>query len=153
MRLAALIRPELIFPEVGGSDRPSILRFFAERIACEEDLETEWLYRKLLEREELGTTGIGGRVAVPHCRCDQINEAVLAVGLSDEGVEFGASDGKLVHLFFVIVSPASDPQQNLRVLAAIARWAHSEGNVERVLAESNRHAILEVLAEVQDEWS
>ena len=146
MQLAALTRSDLIFPRVGGDDSTSVLRFFADRIADVCHLDAATLFDRLAEREQLSSTGIGGGVAVPHCRLNSIDEAILAVGLAPQGISFEATDGDPVRLFFVIVSPKSDPQVNLKLLSAIAHWVKEEGNVERILHLPTRPAILELLA-------
>ena len=151
MQLSTLISPDLVFPRISGGNRRAVLRFFAERIADHEALDSRALLESLEEREELGSTGIGGGVAIPHCRLPDLGEAVLAVGIADPPVAFGATDGQPVQLFFVIVSPRSDPQQNLRLLAAISRWVGGEGNVQRLLELPSVPAMIELLAQVTDD--
>jgi mannitol/fructose-specific phosphotransferase system IIA component (Ntr-type) len=146
MPLSEFTRSELIFPDLGGHDRESILRFFAERLAEAADLDVEPVHRGLVEREELGSTGIGGGVAIPHARVGHLKRALMAVGLAPAGIEFGAIDGKPVRVFFVIISPQEDPQQNLRSLAAVSRWVKEEGNVEALLAMPSPAAMVEALA-------
>ncbi|HVS64493.1 MAG TPA: PTS sugar transporter subunit IIA [Thermoanaerobaculia bacterium] len=146
MPLSAFTRSELIFPELGGHDRDSILRFFAERLAEAAGLDVEDVHRGLVEREDLGSTGIGGGVAIPHARVAGLDRALMAVGLAADGIDFGAIDGQPVRVFFVIVSPKEDPQQNLRSLAAVSAWVKEEGNVEALLAMPSSAAMAEALA-------
>ncbi|HVS15516.1 MAG TPA: PTS sugar transporter subunit IIA [Thermoanaerobaculia bacterium] len=146
MPLSALTRSELIFPELGGHDRETTLRFFADRMAESAGLDADEVYRGLLEREELGSTGIGGGVAIPHARVDGLDRALLAVGLAPDGIPFAAVDGEPVRAFFVVVSPRKDPQQNLRCLAAVSAWIKERGNVEALLAMPSAVAMQEALA-------
>jgi nitrogen PTS system EIIA component len=146
MPLSTLTRSELIFPDVGGHDRESILRFFAERIAESAGLDADALFQGLLEREKLGSTGIGGGVAIPHARVDGLDQALLAVGLAPEGIQFDAVDAHPVRVFFVVVSPRKDPQQNLRCLAAVSSWVKVAGNVDALLAMPSAAAMKEALA-------
>ena len=148
MQLANLIKSELVFSAVEVPGSREALWFFAQKIADSGPLNADAVYKALEERESLGSTGIGGGVAIPHCRMKGIKHALLAVGISRSGVAYEAADGKPVQLFFVIVSPQSDPQQNLKILSAISRWVREEGNVDKVLALSEPEAILEALAEV-----
>lgn len=153
MQLASLTSPDLVFPRVTGADRSSVLRFFAERIAKHESLDSDELLSSLEEREELGSTGIGGGVAIPHCRLPGIREALLSVGIASPGVPFGATDDQPVQLFFVIVTPSSEPQQNLRLLAAISRWVKVDGNVGQMLELPSVPAMIELLAQASGESS
>ena len=146
MPLSAFTRRELIFPELGGLDRDSILRFFADRLAEATGVDADEIFRGLVEREQLGSTGIGGGVAIPHARVGHLDHALLAVGLAPEGIDFDAIDGEPVRVFFVVVSPKDDPQQNLRYLAAVSSWVKEAGNVEALLAMPSPVAMVEALA-------
>jgi mannitol/fructose-specific phosphotransferase system IIA component (Ntr-type) len=71
---------------------------------------------------------------------------VLAVGIAPTGIDVQAADGQPARLFFVIVSPKSDPRQNLKFLQAVSRWVREPGHVEEILAHSSQAEILELLA-------
>jgi PTS system nitrogen regulatory IIA component len=146
MQLASLTRTRLVFPDLGVQDRDSVLRFFADRIGEVHSVDADQVFHGLLEREQLGSTGIGGGVAIPHCRIDGIDSAVLAVGIAPAGIDVQAADGQPARLFFVIVSPKSDPRQNLKFLQAVSRWVREPGHVEEILAHSSQEEILELLA-------
>ncbi|MEM6704574.1 MAG: PTS sugar transporter subunit IIA [Acidobacteriota bacterium] len=148
MPLASQLRTEHVFADIVAADGESALRFFAERMCSSIGIDSDALLEALEERESLGSTGIGGAVAIPHCRVETLKEAVLAVGICRDGVPYGAADGKPVKLFFLIVSPKSDPQQNLKLLSAISRWVREAGNVDRVLALDTRDAIYAALADL-----
>ena len=146
MELEALTRPDLIFPELPGSDRASALWALAESLAEAGAIpDAHQVYDKLLEREELGSTGIGHGVAIPHCKVKHLSEVVVAIGITREAVGFGASDGLPVRLFFVVLSPEKAPAAHLKSLAAISRWVQAESHVERILDRPDREAILELL--------
>ncbi len=145
--LLGFTTPELVFPDLAGLDRDGVLRFFAREIArVHPDLDAETVLARLEEREALGSTGIGHSIAVPHCRAEAIQDAVIAVGVARRGIDFAALDGKPVRVFFVVVSAASEPKQNLRCLAAISSWAKRPENVERLVEARTREEILETLA-------
>ena len=144
--LQALTRADLIYSRLPETDRESILRELSRRLAeggVVADGET--LYRLLEEREELGSTGIGHGVAVPHCKVDGLDRVVLAVGLSKEEIDFDSADGLPVRVFFVLLSPPDQPAAHLQSLAAVSRWAQGEGHLERLLACSDTAEIFTVL--------
>lgn len=140
MGLGSLTRPELILSDLTAADSApadTVLRVFADRIAeagaVGKAKDAGELFRRLREREQLSSTGIGSGVAIPHCKMPGLKQAVLAVGLAPQGVDFGASDGQPVRLFFVVVSPETSPAEHLRVLASISRWIKTGRHAERLL--------------------
>ncbi|OGR83387.1 MAG: hypothetical protein A2902_03025 [Elusimicrobia bacterium RIFCSPLOWO2_01_FULL_64_13] len=75
----------------------------------------------LLEREELGSTGIGQGIAIPHGKSDSVTEVVAALGISKRGIDFDALDGEPVYLFFMLVAPSNAAGIHLKILAKISR--------------------------------
>ena len=89
-----------------------------------DDLES--VIRAILGREELGSTGIGQGVAVPHTRHPTLHRLIGTVALSRRGVDFAALDGELVDIFFLLVSPQNQPGDHLRALENISRHLKDE---------------------------
>jgi PTS system nitrogen regulatory IIA component len=75
----------------------------------------------LLNREALGSTGIGQGVAIPHGKCNAVNSLVGAFGVSAGGIDFGSLDGGPVHLFFLLIAPEDSAGPHLKALARISR--------------------------------
>lgn len=151
MTLASLIGPELIFPKLSGSDRPTVLRDLAQRIAGLDLVpDADALYQKLWEREQLGSTGIGSGVAIPHCKMKGLERAILAVGRVSHGVDFGAVDGAPVTVLFLLVSPNDSPAEHLQALAAISRWVKADRHVASILEAPDTSAIHALLEDEGD---
>lgn len=146
MRLGSLIRPDLIFPDLPAADRAEVLRAFARRLA-ERGLvqDADALFDRLWEREQLGSTAIGGGIAIPHCKVDRLKSGIVSVGRVPAGVDFGATDGQPVRLFFLVISPSQAPAEHLQILAAISRWIKGGGRVEALLAQPDANALFEYL--------
>ena len=83
--------------------------------------QCESIIEAILKREELGSTGIGRGVAVPHTKHPSVTELVGTVAVSEEGVDFDSLDGEKVHLLFLLVSPPDRPGDHLRALENISR--------------------------------
>jgi PTS system nitrogen regulatory IIA component len=145
MPLANLIRPDLVLADLPATHAEEVLALVTDRIASATGLDAASLRKRLAEREELGSTGIGGGVAIPHCRMEGIDSSIIAVGVVPAGVDYGAVDHKPVKVFFVIVSPKNDPSQNLRCLAEVSRWVKEPGNIERLLEMPSKATVLEAL--------
>jgi mannitol/fructose-specific phosphotransferase system IIA component (Ntr-type) len=146
--LEALTDPQLIFPALESTDAQGVLGEMAARLAEAGAVgDAAPLLECLWEREQLGTTAIGHGVAIPHCKLDGLDRVVVAVGFAPAGVDFGAADGQPVRLFFLVASPSRSPAEHLQCLAAISRWVRSPQRVERLLAQHEPGAILELLRE------
>lgn len=146
MRLASLTRPELIFPDLPAQDKDAVLRALAARIAALGLVrDAEDLFQKLREREQLGSTGIGSGIAIPHCKLPGLSEGAVAIGMVPDGVDFGAADGQPVRLLFLVLSPSTSPGEHLQVLATISRWIKATGNADRILELRDPAAVVQHL--------
>jgi mannitol/fructose-specific phosphotransferase system IIA component (Ntr-type) len=146
--LGALTRPDLIFPDLPATDSQGVLRALADRVASQGLTRNgEELFQKLWEREQLGSTGIGQGVAIPHCKLKGLARGVVAVGLVPPGIDFGAVDGKPVRVFFLVVSPAESPAEHLQILAALSRWIKADDHAGRLLALHDPAAVYDLLRE------
>jgi fructose-specific phosphotransferase system IIA component len=86
----------------------------------------ESIVEAIMKREELGSTGIGRGVAVPHTKHPSVKELVGTVAVSEAGVDFDSLDGEKVHLLFMLVSPPDRPGDHLRALENISRQLRDE---------------------------
>jgi PTS system nitrogen regulatory IIA component len=126
MKLSELISDDLILLSLQGTDPSSVLREFAEAVtAAGKYTDAQSLFEHLYDREKQESTGIGNGVSIPHCKLDNLQEVVIAVGYSRQGVPFHAVDGKPTHFFFMVISPASSSVLHLRALAALSRLLRS----------------------------
>jgi mannitol/fructose-specific phosphotransferase system IIA component (Ntr-type) len=148
VRLGSLVRPELIYNDLAATDRPGILRAMAERVAAQGLVgDAGELFAKLWERESLGTTGIGAGIAIPHCKIQGLAQGVVAVGISQQGIDFAALDAQPVHVLFLVVSPAESPAEHLQVLAAISRWIKGGRHAEILRSLHSAEDLYRFLAE------
>ncbi len=109
------------------------------------DGEVEKVIRAILGREELGSTGIGMGVAVPHTRHTTLTRLIGTVALSKRGVDFAALDGDPVTIFFLLVSPQSQPGDHLRALENISRHLKDERFVRFLRQAQTRQEVNQVL--------
>ena len=109
------------------------------------------LLETLKKREELGSTGVGKGIAIPHCRSLLVKDLHLVIGRSKKGVDFGALDGKQVHLFFLIVaSPLEPSNQYLIVLGKVAQIAREITKDQRILEIDEKSEFIRFLGEVEE---
>lgn len=106
MNLTSLLRADRINLDLTGRKKADVLRELVAMVKQDEGMES--LLQTLMKREELGSTGIGKGIAIPHGRSLLIDKLELAVGRSAKGVEFDSIDKKPAHLFFLIIAPPQD---------------------------------------------
>lgn len=127
MRLADVLKEENIISELDATDKREVLDEMVSDLSSRlAGLNREKLLEALLEREKLGSTGIGHGVAIPHGKLKGIDEIVVSFGRSRKGVDFNSTDDKPVYLFFLIVAPENSAAAHLKVLASISHLLKSQ---------------------------
>ena len=124
MKFADFINVDSIRADLQAADKESVIREMVGALAeagqiNESDLDG--ILKAIMKREELGSTGIGRGVAVPHTKHPSVDRLVGTVAVSSTGVEFNSLDGERVQLFFLLVSPPDRPGDHLRALENISR--------------------------------
>lgn len=112
-----------------------------------EEATSKKVIKALMDREELGSTGIGAGVAVPHAKHDSITDLVGAFGRSKKGINFDALDGEPVHVLFLLLSSKSASGAHLEALAYISRLVRDEKFVKFLRDAKDVAGIRELLAE------
>jgi mannitol/fructose-specific phosphotransferase system IIA component (Ntr-type) len=124
MKFADFVVSGAIRAELAAHDKEGVIREMIQALMdagqIEED-EFESIVKAIFKREELGSTGIGRGVAVPHTKHPSVDRLVGNVALSRGGVDFDSLDGEKVHLFFLLISPPDRPGDHLRALENISR--------------------------------
>ena len=122
MRISEFLSPEALIADLQARDKQAVLREISAVLArAHPSLKEERLVEVLREREKLGSTGIGEGVAIPHGKLPGLGNLVAAFGVSRQGVDFEAIDGKPTHLFFALVAPENSAGVHLKALARISR--------------------------------
>ncbi len=134
MKLRELFTPDVVNLHLTSKSKTEVLEQLVSLLQLDEKSEGI-LCKTLKRRENLGSTGIGRGIAIPHCRSLVVSRLRLAYGRKRGGVEFKAIDDEPVHNFFLIVAPPLEvSNQYLPVLGKIAQFAKEE-DVPRLLAE------------------
>jgi nitrogen PTS system EIIA component len=122
MKLSELFQEENIIPELKAKDKKGVLEeMVGVLVKHEPHLDKNALVHVLLERERLGSTGIGDGVAIPHGKASEVNQPRIAFGRSRKGLDFESMDGEPTHLFFLLVAPENSASIHLQALARIAK--------------------------------
>ena len=126
MRLVDYLKPELVKLGLEGRKAKEILPELAALVARGTGADARQIEAALRERERMGSTAVGGGVAIPHAKCDALSEMVVAIGVHREGVPFGAPDRRPVNLFVVLLGPSGAADEHLRLLSGAARLFRSQ---------------------------
>jgi fructose-specific phosphotransferase system IIA component len=124
MKFIDFVSRDAVRTNLEVDSKEQVIRSMAESLKdagkiAEDQLES--IVEAILKREELGSTGIGRGVAVPHTKHPSVKELVGTVAVSEDGVDFSSLDGEKVHLLFMLVSPPDRPGDHLRALENISR--------------------------------
>jgi PTS system fructose-specific IIA component/PTS system nitrogen regulatory IIA component len=154
MKFADFISREAIRAELRADDKEGVIREMIQALLEAGKIETsefESIVKAILKREELGSTGIGRGVAVPHTKHPSVDRLIGTVAVSREGVDFNSLDGERVQLFFLLISPPDRPGDHLRALENISRQlrddtfckflkkAKTAGEIEQLLDEADNN--------------
>jgi PTS system nitrogen regulatory IIA component len=146
--IAGLLQPEDIFPDLAAGTKEEVLAELAAGVAGHyPGLDRDKITAILLERERLGSTGIGDGIAIPHGKLGRLEQPVLAFGRSRKGVAFSALDGKPVKLFFLLLAPEEAAGIHLKMLARISRILKDPAVRARLLEAPDVAAMLAVIQE------
>ena len=133
MELREFFSEDAIKPELDGSSKDEILKELIGLLKLDEKSDS-MLFKMLKRRENLGSTGIGRSIAIPHCRSLVVNKLRVAFGRKSNGLDFKAIDEKPVKFFFLIVAPPLEvSNQYLPVLGKIAQFSKESDVPERLL--------------------
>lgn len=122
MRLEDVLREDCVLPDLEATEKRELLDEMVTDLSTKiEGLSREDLLEAILEREQLGSTGIGYGVAIPHAKISGFDRIIVSFARSKVGVAFQSTDEKPVNLFFLIVAPENSTAAHLKVLASISR--------------------------------
>jgi mannitol/fructose-specific phosphotransferase system IIA component (Ntr-type) len=144
MKLVEFFSPDEVDLHLDASGKEEALKELVELLSVNE--KSEELFRLLKKRENLGSTGIGKGVAIPHCRSLVVDRLRVVYGRKAEGLDFGAIDGKPVHHLFLIVAPPVEiSNQYLPVLGKIAQFCKDPKNLSSLNAVESAEEFFGVL--------
>ena len=148
MKLSEVLRPECIAAGLEVADKEGALREVAQlakRCSLLETVDAETLVKGLKDRENLGSTGFGNGIAIPHCRLEGVPDFVVGAMTVPSGVGFDASDGQDIRIIAFIVGPSGEAAPHLRILSALSLALSAPGVRERMIAARTPQDLLECL--------
>ncbi len=110
------------------------------------------LVRVLLERERLGSTGIGGGIGIPHGKLRGLSSLILGFGLSRQGVDFESMDGRPTHIFFLLLTPEDSAGLHLKLLARLSRLLKNDDFKRRLLQAGTPNEIIDAIRDEDEDF-
>ena len=153
MKILDLLDRNCILPALKAGNKKEVLEELAAPLVPGPDgLGLKNVVDVLMDRERLGSTGIGDNIAIPHGKLPNLSRLRLAFGRSLKGVDFDSMDGKPTHLFFLLLAPINSAGLHLKALAKISRMLMSQSFRESLMKAASVDEIYQLLAERDAEF-
>lgn len=153
MKILDILDKRLIVPQLISTTKVGILREMVRVLAQNEtQVDEESMLEILLERESLGSTGIGDGVAIPHGKSKDVKKLIASFGRSLPGMDFQSMDGKPTHLFFLLVAPENSAGVHLKALARISRLMKELGFRKRLMEAQSADEIYLLFSEGDEKY-
>jgi PTS system nitrogen regulatory IIA component len=149
MKLGDYLDKDLVLYDLASATKPEVLAELLAPVGAKyTELDTDHAVRVLLDRETLGTTGIGDGIAIPHGKLEDLEQVIVVVGRSVGGVEFAALDHKPCTIFFLVLAPEQVAGMHLRILAQVSRVLKDDGFRREFMGAESFEALWKLLEEV-----
>jgi len=153
MKFADFILSDAVKAEIKATDKQGVIREMLQSILDAGGMkkeEYEGIVKAIIKREELGSTGIGRGIAVPHTKHPSVQRLVGCVAVCADGIDFDSLDCEKVHLFFLLISPPDCPSDHLRALEHITRQLKDDTFCRFLKQSKTKEDILSLLREADD---
>ncbi|MDX2439174.1 MAG: PTS sugar transporter subunit IIA [Desulfobacterales bacterium] len=152
MKILDVLQKESIISDLKSQDKKGILEELVAPIASITGVNHKDLVRVLMDREQLGSTGIGGGIGIPHGKLKQLESLALGFGLSRKGVDFESMDNQPTHIFFLLVTPENSTGLHLKMLARVSRILKHDQFKAKLLSATNTDEIFSIIKEEDEEF-
>ncbi len=150
MRISALLNSETITCGLMSQDKEGVIAELAEPLAKISGMAVEELIRVLMDRERMGSTGIGSGIGIPHGKSKELSEPIMAFGLSRKGIDFESLDKKPAHIFFMLITPENAPNIHLKLLSGIAKILRNEPFRQRLMMAKTPDEVITILRDEEE---
>ena len=150
MKIIDALQKEAIIVELTATDKKGVLEELVAPVAKISGANQEEMVRVLLDRERLGSTGIGEGVGIPHGKLKELDSLALGFGISRKGVDFESMDNRPTYIFFLLITPENSTGLHLKLLARISKILKSVPFKESLLNASDRDDIYNIIKEADD---
>lgn len=147
MELSEFISPKLTKLDLASNTKIDAIKELIDMLDSAGYLtDADAFFKAVLEREKVGSTGIGKGIAIPHSRTSTVREVVVAIGRSSTGIEFDALDNRPVHLIFLIAAPTESGGLYLKALARLSRLLRYQEFRNRLMEAETVDEIISIIS-------
>jgi PTS system nitrogen regulatory IIA component len=152
MKISEILNKDSIVANLESTNKNGVIKELAQAISKSTNATPDDIAAVLMERETLGSTGIGGGIAIPHGKLDSVKSVIVGFGLSRGGVEYDSLDNKSVHIFFLLLTPENSTGGHLKVLAQISKLLKMDHFKEGLRAAKSVDEIYEIIMEQNEDF-
>ena len=146
MKIDEIMKKESVIADIAGKNKLDVIKEMTVCLKKNNNIKNDQaLYATLMEREKLGSTGIGENVAIPHGKSDELTQIITVFARSLSGIDFESLDQKPVHFVCMVIAPANSTGQHLKALARISRLFKNQNLREGILKAEDSNAIYSIL--------
>ncbi|CAN5380990.1 PTS IIA-like nitrogen regulatory protein PtsN [soil metagenome] len=147
MDLSDLVKPDAILSSLKANSKKQALQALAEKAAALTGIEEREIFETLVQREKLGSTGVGGGIAIPHGKLPRLERIFGLFARAPKPIDFEALDEQPVDLIFLLLAPEGAGADHLKALARVARLFREPGVAAKLRASADKSALFAVLTE------
>jgi PTS system nitrogen regulatory IIA component len=147
MNISDLLTPDAVMPALKAQNKKQLLQELAARAALQIRLPEKRIFETLIERERLGTTGVGQGIAIPHGRMAGVSKIIGVFARLETSIDYEAVDSQPVDLVFMLLAPENAGADHLKALARVSRLLRNQVVCEKLRTASTAEAIYAVLTD------
>lgn len=152
MKIKELVSEKITSLDLQAETKESVIDELVDLLYRDNRITDKSKFKEeILKREELGSTGIGFKVAIPHAKTEYVKQPSLAFGLSNKGVDYDSLDGDKAHIFFMIAAPAEGANLHLQTLAKLSRKLIHKEFREALLNVTSNEELMNILNSIDKE--
>jgi PTS system nitrogen regulatory IIA component len=152
MKILDVLHRSAIISDLNSIDKKGIIKELVVPIASIAGINPEECVRVLMEREQLGSTGIGDGIGIPHGKMKSLDSLVLGFGRSRKGVDFESIDGQPTHIFFMLITPENSTGLHLKFLARISKILKSESFKKKLLNAVDQDELFKIVKDEDEDF-
>ncbi|MEA3241313.1 MAG: PTS sugar transporter subunit IIA [Pseudomonadota bacterium] len=152
MKITDYLNESLIISDLDGADKNTVLKKFSDCVSQQfPKIPADEVFTILKEREDLGSTGIGDSIAIPHGKTKKTETLIVAFAHSHEGISFDAIDDQPVKFFFLLLAPEDSAGLHLKALAKISRMLKDQEFRKRLAEAKDATELFQLIQEKDDQ--
>ena len=152
MKILEVLPKETIITDMKSKVKNEVIEELVVSISKITGINSAELIKVLLERERLGSTGIGGGIGIPHGKLKNLKSLIMGFGLSRKGVDFESIDSRPTHLFFILLTPENSTGLHLKLLARISRLLKNESFKSKLMKATDSDQVYSIIEEVDEDF-